>query len=148
MSAARRARQRADQALVERGLVESRSKAQALIMAGQVFSGERRVEKPGEAIGDGQGLELRGQDHPWVSRGGLKLAAAFEAFDLEAEGLTCLDIGASTGGFTDVLLSKGAAKVYAVDVGQGQLAWRLRQDERVGRVCVHFPRVGYRVAVV
>ncbi len=131
MSAARRARQRADQALVERGLVESRSKAQALIMAGKVFAGERRVQKPGDAIAEDQGLELRGQDHPWVSRGGLKLAAALEQFEIVPAGLTCLDVGASTGGFTDVLLAGGAAKVYAVDVGHGQLAWKLRQDERV-----------------
>ena len=131
MSASRRARQRADQALVERGLVESRSKAQALIMAGQVFSGERRVEKAGDLIAEDQGLELRGQDHPWVSRGGLKLAAALERFAISAQGLVCLDVGASTGGFTDVLLAAGAAKVYAVDVGHGQLAWRLRQDPRV-----------------
>ena len=131
MSASRRVRQRADQALVERGLVESRSKAQALIMAGKVFAGERRVEKAGETVAEDQGLEVRGQDHPWVSRGGLKLAVALERFDISAEGLTCLDLGASTGGFTDVLLAGGAAKVYAVDVGHGQLAWRLRQDERV-----------------
>ena len=131
MSASRRARQRADQALVERGLVESRSKAQALIMAGKVFAGERRVEKAGEAVAEDQGLEVRGQDHPWVSRGGLKLAAALGEFDISAEGLTCLDLGASTGGFTDVLLAGGAAKVYAADVGHGQLAWRLRRDERV-----------------
>ena len=128
---ARGERQRADQALVDRGLVESRSKAQALIMAGKVFAGERRVEKPGEAIASSQGLEVRGQDHPWVGRGGLKLAAALESFAISAEGLVCLDVGASTGGFTDVLLSTGAAKVYAVDVGHGQLAWRLRQDPRV-----------------
>jgi 23S rRNA (cytidine1920-2'-O)/16S rRNA (cytidine1409-2'-O)-methyltransferase len=123
--------QRADQALVERGLVESRNKARALIMAGKVFSGEKRVEKPGQAVKPEQPLEVRGQEHPWVSRGGLKLEKGLDAFGIDPEGLVCLDIGASTGGFTDVLLTKGAARVYAVDVGHGQLAWKLRQDERV-----------------
>ena len=100
-------------------------------MAGQVFSGERRVAKPGEMLSADAPLDLRGQDHPWVSRGGVKLAHALSAFGLEATGLVCLDIGASTGGFTDVLLANGAAKVYAVDVGKGQLAWKVRQDARV-----------------
>jgi 23S rRNA (cytidine1920-2'-O)/16S rRNA (cytidine1409-2'-O)-methyltransferase len=125
------AKQRADQALVDRGLVESRSRAQALIMAGAVFSGERRVEKAGQMVADDQPLSLKGQDHPWVSRGGLKLDKALEHFGIDAAGRVALDIGASTGGFTDVLLSRGAAKVYAVDVGHGQLAWKLRQDPRV-----------------
>ena len=129
--AGRAARRRADLLLVERGLVESRSRAQALIMAGKVFSGERRVEKAGESLSEDQPLSVRGQDHPWVSRGGLKLAAALERFGIEPEGLVCLDVGASTGGFTDVLLAAGAARVYAVDVGHGQLAWSLRQDPRV-----------------
>ncbi len=125
-------KRRADQALVERGLAESRARAQALILAGKVFSGERRVEKPGEAVREDAPLELRGgQDHPWVSRGGLKLAHALEHFGLSPEGRVCLDIGASTGGFTDVLLKHGAARVYAVDVGHGQLAWSLRNDPRV-----------------
>ena len=124
-------RLRADLALVERGLVESRSKAQALILAGKVFSGERRVEKAGEAVKPNQALEVRGQDHPWVSRGGLKLERGLDYFAVDPTGLVCLDLGASTGGFTDVLLSRGAAKVYAVDVGHGQLAWKLRQDPRV-----------------
>jgi len=128
---ARNAKSRADLLLVERGLVESRTRAQAVIMAGLVFSGERRVEKPGDMLAADAPLALRGQDHPWVSRGGLKLAKALEAFGLDVTGLTCLDIGASTGGFTDVLLAGGAAKVYAVDVGKGQLAWKLRQDARV-----------------
>ncbi|GAB4358348.1 MAG: TlyA family rRNA (cytidine-2'-O)-methyltransferase [Kiloniellaceae bacterium] len=127
----RAAKARADVALVERGLVESRAKAQALIMAGKVFAGERKLAKPGETVAEDQALEVRGQDHPWVSRGGLKLAHALEAFDLDPRGLVCLDIGASTGGFTDVLLQHGAAKVYAVDVGHGQLAWKLRNDPRV-----------------
>ncbi|MBX6375915.1 MAG: TlyA family RNA methyltransferase [Acetobacteraceae bacterium] len=125
-------KRRADQALVERGLAESRARAQALILAGKVFSGERRVEKPGEAVREDAPLELRGgQDHPWVSRGGVKLAHALEHFGLSPEGRVCLDIGASTGGFTDVLLKHGAARVYAVDVGHGQLAWSLRNDPRV-----------------
>ena len=128
---ARPGRQRLDAALVERGLVESRARAQALIIAGRVFSGERRLDKPGQLVAAGQPLELRGQDHPWVSRGGLKLARALDHFALEPEGRVALDIGASTGGFTDVLLARGASRVYAVDVGHGQLAWRLRQDPRV-----------------
>ena len=122
---------RADQALVERGLVESRARAQALILAGKVFSGERRIEKAGQMLAAEAALEVRGQDHPWVSRGGLKLDHALQAFDLSPEGLVCLDIGASTGGFTDVLLAHGAARVHAVDVGHGQLAWKLRSDARV-----------------
>jgi 23S rRNA (cytidine1920-2'-O)/16S rRNA (cytidine1409-2'-O)-methyltransferase len=124
-------KRRADQLLVERGLVESRQRAQALILAGLVFSGERRIDKAGQALGEDTPLTLRGQDHPWVSRGGLKLDHGLAHFAIDPAGLTCLDIGASTGGFTDVLLARGAAKVYAVDVGQGQLAWKLRQDARV-----------------
>ena len=122
---------RADMALVDRGLVQTRARAQAAIMAGCVFSGERRIEKAGETVSDEAPLEIRGGDHPWVSRGGLKLAHALESFGLDVAGAKCLDIGASTGGFTDVLLSNGAAKVYAVDVGKAQLAWKLRQDDRV-----------------
>ncbi|MEL3890077.1 TlyA family RNA methyltransferase [Ferrovibrio sp. MS7] len=122
---------RLDQALVERGLAESRAKAQAAIMAGLVFSGERKLDKPGHAVAADQPLELRGKPHPWVSRGGIKLKHALEHFGLDATGRVCLDIGASTGGFTDVLLQHGAAKVYAVDVGEGQLDWRLRNDPRV-----------------
>ncbi len=117
--------------LVDRGLAESRSRAQALIMGGKVFSGERRVDKPGTPLPADTPLEVRGQDHPWVSRGGLKLAHALEHFGLSPEGRVCLDIGASTGGFTDVLLAHGAARVHAVDVGHGQLAWKLRNDPRV-----------------
>jgi len=124
-------RQRADLALVERGLAESRTRAQALIMAGLVYSGEARINKPGEIIAEGRALELRGQDHPWVSRGGVKLAHGITHFGLSPEGRVCLDLGASTGGFTDVLLTHGAAHVYAVDVGHGQLAWKLRNDPRV-----------------
>jgi 23S rRNA (cytidine1920-2'-O)/16S rRNA (cytidine1409-2'-O)-methyltransferase len=122
---------RADQLLVDRGLVESRARAQALILAGKVFSGERRIEKAGQSIAPDAALDVRGQDHPFVSRGGLKLDHALTHFDLSAEGRICLDIGASTGGFTDVLLTRGAAKLHAVDVGHGQLAWKLRSDRRV-----------------
>lgn len=124
-------RLRADQALVERGLVESRARAQALILAGKVFSGERRVEKAGQPMAEGAALEVRGQDHPWASRGGLKLDHGLRHFGLSPAGLVCLDIGASTGGFTSVLLHHGAARVHAVDVGHGQLAWALRTDARV-----------------
>lgn len=122
---------RLDQALVDRGLAESRTKAQAVILAGLVYSGETRLDKPGVSIAEDRALDVRGQPHLWVSRGGLKLAHAFEHFALDAKGLVALDVGASTGGFTDVLLSKGAAKVYAIDVGHGQLAWKLRNDPRV-----------------
>jgi 23S rRNA (cytidine1920-2'-O)/16S rRNA (cytidine1409-2'-O)-methyltransferase len=126
------AKQRLDALLVERGLAETRTKAQALVIAGKVFDDKgQRLDKPGMAIAADRGVELRGQDHPWVSRGGLKLAHALEHFGIDPHGAICLDVGASTGGFTDVLLARGAAKVYAVDVGQGQLAWRLRQDPRV-----------------
>jgi 23S rRNA (cytidine1920-2'-O)/16S rRNA (cytidine1409-2'-O)-methyltransferase len=122
---------RADQLLVARGLVESRTRAQALILAGKVFSGERRIAKAGDQLAEDVPLEVRGQDHPWVSRGGLKLAHGLSHFGFSPEGRVCLDIGASTGGFTDVLLAHGAAKVHAVDVGHGQLAWKLRCDDRV-----------------
>ena len=122
---------RADQALVDRGLVETRSKAQALIMAGVVFSEEKRIEKPGQQITEETPLEVRGQDHPWVSRGGLKLEKGLKAFAIDPAGMIALDVGASTGGFTDVMLQNGAARVFAVDVGRGQLHWKLRTDERV-----------------
>lgn len=122
---------RADQALVERGLVESRAKAQALIMAGKVFSGEKRIDKAGQPVTEDTALDVRGQDHPWVSRGGLKLAKGLDFFAIDPTGMIGLDIGASTGGFTDVLLTNGAVKVYAVDVGRGQLHWKLREDPRV-----------------
>lgn len=130
-SAAKIARKRVDQLLVVRGLADSRSKAQALVMAGLVFHGERRIDKPGATVPDDGALSVRGRDHPWVSRGGLKLAHGIERFGVDPGGRTGLDIGASTGGFTDVLLHRGAAKVYAVDVGHGQLAWKLRTDPRV-----------------
>ncbi|MBC7952108.1 MAG: TlyA family RNA methyltransferase [Rhodospirillaceae bacterium] len=124
-------RKRVDQLLVERGLVESRSRAQALVMAGLVLSGGKRVDKPGQQMAEDAPLELKGQDHPWVSRGGLKLVEALDRFEIDPTGKIAVDVGASTGGFTDVLLTRGATKVYAVDVGHGQLAWKLRSDERV-----------------
>ena len=125
------AKQRADQLLVEQGLAESRTRAQALILAGLVRCGERRVDKPGEQLATDAALALKDRDHPWVSRGGVKLAHAIDHFRIDVEGKVGLDIGASTGGFTDVLLSHGARRVYAVDVGHGQLAWKLRQDTRI-----------------
>lgn len=124
-------RPRADLVLVERGLAESRARAQALILAGLVYEGTRRVEKPGDGVAEPDALSVRGRDHPWVSRGGLKLVRGLDHFGIDPAGLIGLDVGASTGGFTDVLLHRGAARVYAVDVGHGQLAWSLRQDPRV-----------------
>lgn len=122
---------RVDQLLVDRGLAESRTKAQALIMAGLVLAGTRRIAKSGETVPLDQALTVKGQDHPWVSRGGLKLVEGLDRFAIDPTGRVCLDVGASTGGFTDVLLTRGAERVYAVDVGHGQLAWKLRQDARV-----------------
>lgn len=122
---------RADQLLVERGLAESRSRAQALIMAGLVFMGERKLAKSGEMLSPDAALDVRGKDHPWVSRGGLKLDHGLTHFGLDVTGAVAMDVGSSTGGFTDVLLTRGAQKVYAVDVGTNQLAWKLRQDARV-----------------
>jgi 23S rRNA (cytidine1920-2'-O)/16S rRNA (cytidine1409-2'-O)-methyltransferase len=124
-------KQRADLLLVARGLAESRAKAQALIMAGLVYAGTARVRKSGDLLADDRELSVKGQDHPWVSRGGVKLAHAVAYFGFDPAGRIGLDLGASTGGFTDVLLTQGAAKVYAVDVGHGQLAWKLRSDPRV-----------------
>jgi 23S rRNA (cytidine1920-2'-O)/16S rRNA (cytidine1409-2'-O)-methyltransferase len=124
-------KRRADQLLVDRGLAESRARAAALILAGQVFTCERRVAKAGDLLPEDAAIDLRGQDHPWVSRGGLKLVRGLDAFAIDPASRVCLDVGASTGGFTDVLLSRGATRVYAVDVGHGQLAWKLRQDPRV-----------------
>src|SRR5688572_3011115 len=125
------AKVRADQLLVTRELAESRTKAQALILAGVVFSGDKRVAKAGDLIPEDAPLEVRGRDHPWVSRGGIKLDHGLTHFGFDVTGAVALDVGSSTGGFTDVLLSRGAAKVYAVDVGTNQLAWKLRQDPRV-----------------
>jgi 23S rRNA (cytidine1920-2'-O)/16S rRNA (cytidine1409-2'-O)-methyltransferase len=122
---------RADQLLVSRGLAESRGRAQALILAGVVFCGERKVAKAGDMLAEDAPLAVRGKDHPWVSRGGVKLEHGLTHFGFGVTGALALDVGSSTGGFTDVLLSRGAAKVYAVDVGTNQLAWKLRQDPRV-----------------
>ncbi len=122
---------RADQLLVERGLAESRARAQALILAGLVFAGDRRIDKAGQAVPLEADLLVKGREHPWVSRGGIKLAHALDTLGWDVTGAVGLDVGSSTGGFTDVLLSKGATKVYAVDVGTNQLAWKLRQDPRV-----------------
>jgi 23S rRNA (cytidine1920-2'-O)/16S rRNA (cytidine1409-2'-O)-methyltransferase len=117
--------------LVDRGLAESRSRAQALILGGRVFSRERRIDKAGDLLAADSALEVRGDVHPWVSRGGIKLAHGLAHFGLSPAGLVCLDVGASTGGFSDVLLHHGAMRVHAVDVGHGQLAWSLRSDPRV-----------------
>lgn len=122
---------RLDQLLVDRGLVDSRTRAQALIMAGLVYTGEQKLISAGTKFAVDTAFTLRGQDHPWVSRGGLKLDHGLKHFGFEATGRICIDVGASTGGFTDVLLTHGAAKVYAVDVGYGQLAHKLRTDPRV-----------------
>jgi 23S rRNA (cytidine1920-2'-O)/16S rRNA (cytidine1409-2'-O)-methyltransferase len=124
-------KQRLDALIVARGLAESRAKAQAMSLAGQVWSGERRLDKPGQMLAADTPLECRGRPHPWVSRGGVKLAHALDHFAIDPTGAVALDVGASTGGFTDVLLQRGAARVYAVDVGHGQLDWKLRQDPRV-----------------
>jgi len=124
-------KKRVDHLLVERELAESRTRAQALVMAGVVFAGEEKVAKPGQQIAEDARLEVRGRDHPWVSRGGIKLAHAIEHFGLDPKGVVAMDIGSSTGGFTDVLLQGGAEHVFAVDSGTNQLAWKLRQDERV-----------------
>jgi len=125
------AKKRLDQVLVEQGLVEGLSVAQGLIMAGKVYSGEKKLEKAGLQISEEEALEVRGQDHPWVSRGGLKLAHGLAEFNLLTKDCMCMDVGSSTGGFTDVMLQNGATRVYAVDVGHGQLAWKIRSDDRV-----------------
>lgn len=124
-------RVRADQLMVDRELAPSRTRAQALILGGKLFSGETRIDKPGQLVAADAALTVRGADHDWVSRGGLKLAHGLDHFAIDPTGLSALDVGASTGGFTDVLLRRGAVKVYAVDVGHGQLDWTLRNDERV-----------------
>lgn len=122
---------RIDALLVEKGLAESREKAQALILAGLVVVDEHRVGKPGQKVCRESLLRLKGELNPYVSRGGLKLQAGLDAFGVTVSGRTCVDVGASTGGFTDCLLQRGARRVYAVDVGYGQLAWKLREDARV-----------------
>ena len=136
------AKKRLDVYLVEQGLAESRQKAQAIIMAGQVFWQDKRMDKAGAPIPEGAQVEIRGQTLKYVSRGGLKLEKAMATFDLPSlQGATAIDAGASTGGFTDCMLQNGAAKVYAVDVGYGQLAWKLREDPRV--VCMERTNVRY-----
>ena len=125
------AKQRIDQLLVSRGLAESRARAQALVMAGLVFVGDRKVDKSGQQVAEDAELVVKGRDHPWVSRGGVKLAHAIDHFGVDPAGAVAMDIGSSTGGFTDVLLQRGAEHVFAVDSGTNQLAWKLRQDPRV-----------------
>ena len=127
-------RERIDKLLVERGLAESRTKAQAMVMAGVVLVDEQRVEKPSEQFPTGSEIRIKHAEDPtsrYVGRGGLKLEAALKEFQIEVRGLVCLDVGASTGGFTDCLLQNGAAKVFAIDVGHNQIDWRLRNDARV-----------------
>jgi 23S rRNA (cytidine1920-2'-O)/16S rRNA (cytidine1409-2'-O)-methyltransferase len=125
------AKQRIDQLLVSRGLAESRARAQALVMAGLVFAGDRRIDKSGQQVLEDAAIVVKGRDHPWVGRGGIKLAHALDHFGLDPAGAVAMDIGSSTGGFTDVLLQRGATHVFAVDSGTNQLAWSLRQDPRV-----------------
>jgi len=122
---------RLDLLLVARGLAETQTKAQALIMSGVVFTGEQRLKAAGDQIADDTVITIRGPEHPWVSRGGMKLAHGLTHFQFDPKGRICIDVGCSTGGFTDVLLTRDAAKVYAVDVGYGQLAEKLRKDARV-----------------
>jgi 23S rRNA (cytidine1920-2'-O)/16S rRNA (cytidine1409-2'-O)-methyltransferase len=127
-------RERIDKLLVERGLAESRTKAQAMVMSGVVLVKEQRVEKPSEQFPTDSPIRVKRADDPtsrFVGRGGLKLEAALNAFQIEVKGLTCIDVGASTGGFTDCLLQRGASQVFAIDVGHNQIDWRLRQDPRV-----------------
>lgn len=144
---------RLDRLLVERGLVESREKAQALIMAGEVFFDGKKAAKAGQMVEGDCRLELAAR-LPYVSRGGYKLAAALEHFAIDVTGLVCMDVGASTGGFTDVLLQAGAARVHAVDVGAGQLAWKLRSDARVrlhedvNARALAFEEIGEQVAFI
>ena len=137
------AKKRLDVLVTERGLAESRQKAQALIMAGEVFSGDRKLDKAGMSVEDTIPLEVRGNTLRYVGRGGLKLEKAMEVFPIDLNGCTAADIGASTGGFTDCMLQNGATKVYAIDVGHGQLAWKLRNDERV--VCMEKTNIRYVV---
>ena len=124
-------KQRADQLLVDRGLAESRTRAQALILAGLAFVGDRKIDKAGQQIAADADVSVKGRDHPWVSRGGVKLDHALAHLGWDVTGAVAIDVGSSTGGFTDVLLSRGAARVHAVDSGTNQLAWKLRQDPRV-----------------
>lgn len=147
-------KKRIDVLLVERGLAPTRERAQSLILAGNVLVADTPVTKPGQAVPDDAAIRVRGEDHPYVSRGGIKLAAALDAFGVLAQGRTALDIGASTGGFTHVLLLRGAAKVFAVDVGHNQLDWRIRQDpkvvvhEKVNARSLDFQLVGQKVDLI
>ncbi len=125
------AKQRADQLLVDRGLAESRTRAQALILAGLAFVGDRKIDKAGQQVADDAEICVKGRDHPWVSRGGVKLDHALTHLGWDVTSAVAIDVGSSTGGFTDVLLTRGALRVYAVDSGTNQLAWKLRQDDRV-----------------
>ena len=125
------AKQRADQLLVDRGLAESRTRAQALILAGLAYVGDRKIDKAGQQVTEDAEISVKGRDHPWVSRGGVKLDHALTHLGWDVTDAVAIDVGSSTGGFTDVLLSRGAARVYAVDSGTNQLAWKLRQDDRV-----------------
>ncbi|MBU0824479.1 MAG: TlyA family RNA methyltransferase [Alphaproteobacteria bacterium] len=125
------AKVRADQLLVDRGLAESRTRAQALILAGLAFIGDRKIDKAGQQVADDADISVKGRDHPWVSRGGVKLDHALTHLGWDVTDAVAIDVGSSTGGFTDVLLSRGTARVYAVDSGTNQLAWKLRQDDRV-----------------
>ena len=134
-------KKRLDVLLYERGMVESRQRAQALIMSGLVFMGDQRMDKAGMAVDESAELRIRGQELTYVSRGGLKLEKAMKTFPIRLQGAVCGDIGASTGGFTDCMLQNGAEKVYAVDVGYGQLAWKLRSDPRV--VCLERTNARY-----
>ena len=134
-------KKRLDVLLTERGLQESRQRAQAVIMSGEVFVNGQRVDKPGTAVAEDAQIEVRGGTLAYVSRGGLKLEKAMAAFPIDLNGAVCADIGASTGGFTDYMLQNGAEKVYAVDVGYGQLAWKLRSDPRV--VCLERTNARY-----
>src|ERR1041384_6703787 len=127
-------KQRIDKVLVERGLAESRTRAQALVLAGQVLVREQRIDKPGQLVESEDDIRIKGGTLRYASRGGLKLEAALHEFAVDPEGKNCLDVGASTGGFTDCLLQHGAARVWAVDVGHNQLAWKNRQDPRGGVV--------------
>ena len=134
-------KQRLDQLIFEKGLTESRERARTSIMAGMVYVNGQKETKPGTAVSPDAAIEVRGDALPYVSRGGLKLEKALKVFPINPSGTTCADCGASTGGFTDVLLKNGAAKVYAIDVGYGQLAWSLRNDERV--ICMERTNIRY-----
>jgi 23S rRNA (cytidine1920-2'-O)/16S rRNA (cytidine1409-2'-O)-methyltransferase len=147
-------KKRIDLLLVERGLAPTRERAQSLILAAKVLVGDVPVTKPGQAVVEDAEIRVKGEDHPYVSRGGIKLAAALDAFAVAVEGRTALDIGASTGGFTHVLLLRGAQKVFAVDVGHNQLDWKIRQDprvvvhEKVNARAMEFGLIGQKVDLI